>query len=88
MSLIVFAMRRPVTTLMLIAALASGGVLGVSKVSAGIFPPLKTPGAYADSGSIGTRAKQMNTGARELRSPRLGYGANSMAPALRAPVGL
>jgi membrane fusion protein (multidrug efflux system) len=56
---IVFAMRRRFTMLMLVAALASGGVLGVSKARAAILPPLKTPQAYADLGSIGTRAEPM-----------------------------
>jgi membrane fusion protein (multidrug efflux system) len=62
MNLIAFAPRRPFTTvatLMLVVALASGGVLGVSKVRADIVPPLKTPEACADLGSIGMRARQM-----------------------------
>jgi membrane fusion protein (multidrug efflux system) len=58
MNLIVFAMRRPFATLMLAVAIARGGVLGVSKVRAEIFPPLKTPEVRAEPGSIGTRAKQ------------------------------
>jgi membrane fusion protein (multidrug efflux system) len=55
---------------MLVVALASGGVMGVSKVRADIRPPLETPEVYAELGSIGTRAKQMNgftVGQIELR---------------------
>ena len=55
----VFAMRRPVTTLMLVVALVSGGVLGLSKMRADIFPPLNTPKIYVYLDYIGTRGKQV-----------------------------
>ncbi len=58
MNPIVFAMRRPVTTLMLVVALISGGVLGLNKVSADIYPPQKTPKIYVYLDYIGTSAKQ------------------------------
>ena len=38
MNPIVFAIRRPVKTLMLVVALASGGVLGLSKMQVDTFP--------------------------------------------------
>ena len=59
MNPIVFAKRRPVTTLMLVVMLVGGGVLGCSKVWADTFPPLNTPKIYAYLDYIGTRAKQM-----------------------------
>ena len=34
----VFAMRRPITTLMLVVALISGGVLAYSRMRVDIFP--------------------------------------------------
>ncbi len=39
----VFAMRRPVTTLMLVVALISGGMLAFNKMRVDIFPSLNTP---------------------------------------------
>jgi membrane fusion protein (multidrug efflux system) len=59
MNPIVFAKRRPVTTLMLVVMLVGGGVLGCSKVWADTLPPLNTPKIYAYLDYIGTRAKQM-----------------------------
>ena len=55
---IVFAMRRPVTTSMLVVALISGGVLGLYKMRVDI-PPLNTPKIHAYLDYIGTSAKQM-----------------------------
>ena len=59
MNPIVFAMRRPVTTLMLVVALVSGGVLGLEQMRVGSFPPLNTPKIHAYLDYIGMRAKQM-----------------------------
>ena len=59
MNPIVFAMRRPVTTLMLVVTLVGGGVLGCSKMSVDTFPPLNTPKIYVYLDYIGTNAKQM-----------------------------
>ena len=42
----VFAMRRPVTTLMLVVALISGGVLAYQRMRVDIFPSLNTPKIY------------------------------------------
>lgn len=39
MNPIAFAMRRPVTTVLLVVALACGGVVGLSEMGVGIFPP-------------------------------------------------
>ncbi len=58
MNPIVFARRRPVTTLMLVVALGSG-VLGLSKMRADIFRPLSTPKIHVYPDYIGTNAKRM-----------------------------
>ena len=58
MNPIVFVKRRPVTTLMLVVALISGGVFGLNKMRADI-PPRNTPKIYVYLDSIGTNAKQM-----------------------------
>ena len=59
MKRIVFAMRRLITFLILVAALGAGGVLGLSKMRADSLPPLNPPnmGGYVDY--IGERAAQM-----------------------------
>ncbi len=59
MNPIVFAMRRPVTTLMLVVALASGGVLGLSMQRGDLSPALNTPKIHSYLDSVGMRAKQM-----------------------------
>ncbi len=59
MNPIVFAVRRPVTTMMLVVALISGGVLASTKIRADILRPLNTPRIYVYLDYIGTRAKQM-----------------------------
>jgi len=59
MNPIVFARRRPVTTMMLVVALISGGVLASNKMRADILGPLNTPNIYVYLDDIGTRAKQM-----------------------------
>ena len=59
MNPIVFAMRRPVTTLMLVVALISGGVLASNKMRVDILPPLNTPKIHVYLDYIGTNAKQM-----------------------------
>jgi membrane fusion protein (multidrug efflux system) len=58
MNPIVFAMRRPVTTLMLVVALISSGVLGLNKLRADVYPPQKTPKIYVYLDYIGTSARQ------------------------------
>lgn len=46
MNPIVFAMRHPVTTLMLVVALISGGFLALSRMRVDIFPSLNLPKIY------------------------------------------
>ena len=58
MNPIVFVMRRPVTTLMLVVALVSGGVLVLSKLQPDIYP-LNTPVIRAYMACIDTRTDQM-----------------------------
>ncbi len=43
MNLTVFSLRRPVTTLMVVVALMSGGVLALKRMQVDIFPSLNTP---------------------------------------------
>jgi len=54
-----FAMRRPVTTLMLAVPLVGGGVLGVSMMRADTLPPLNTPKSSAHLDSLGMSGKEM-----------------------------
>lgn len=54
-----FAMRRPITTLILFITLACGGILGLSTMRADTFPPLSTPKVHGYLDYIGTRVKQM-----------------------------
>ncbi len=54
----VFAMRRPVTTLMLVVTVIGGGVFGLNKMRADAYPPQKTPKVYVYLDSIGAKAKQ------------------------------
>jgi membrane fusion protein (multidrug efflux system) len=56
---LVFAMRRPVSTLVLVVALLSVSVLGLSTVRVDNFPPLNSPKTYAYLDYVGMRAKQM-----------------------------
>jgi membrane fusion protein (multidrug efflux system) len=58
MNPIVFAIRRPVTTLMLVVALISGGVLGLYKKRVDI-PALKTSKIYAYLDQLGVIVKPM-----------------------------
>ena len=55
----VFAMRRPVTTLMLVVALISGGVLAYERMRVDIFPSLNTPKIYVFLDYIGMSPDQM-----------------------------
>ena len=59
MNPIVFAMRRPVTTLMLVVTLFSGGIFGLDKMSVHIFTPQKTPKIYAYLDYIGKNASRI-----------------------------
>jgi len=54
----VFAMRRPMTTLMLFGALIGGGVFGLNKMRADTYPPRKTPKVYVYLDYLGAKAKQ------------------------------
>src|ERR1700761_2147417 len=55
----VFAMRRPVTTLMLVVALISGGLMGMNKMRVDIFPSLNVPKIYVFLDYIGMSPDQM-----------------------------
>jgi membrane fusion protein (multidrug efflux system) len=59
MNPIVFAVRRPVTTLMLVVAVVSSGVLGSSNMRAASSPPPTIRKKYASLDYISTGAKQM-----------------------------
>src|SRR5262245_36208178 len=59
MNLSVFAMRRPITTLMLVVALISGGALAYQRMRVDIFPSLNTPKIYVFLDYIGMSPEQM-----------------------------
>ena len=46
MNLIVFGMRHPITTMMMIVALIAGGGLALSRMRIDIFPPINQPQIY------------------------------------------
>ena len=54
-----FAMRRPITTLMLVVALISGGALAFSRMRVDIFPSLHTPKIYVFLDYIGMSPDQI-----------------------------
>ena len=55
----VIAMRRPITTLMLVVALISGGLLAYSRMRVDIFPSLNVPKIYVFLDYIGMSPDQM-----------------------------
>src|SRR6516164_6085975 len=55
----VFAMRHPITTLMLVVALISGGFLAYQKMRVDIFPPLNTPKIYVFLDYVGMSPDQV-----------------------------
>jgi multidrug efflux pump subunit AcrB len=55
----IFAMRRPITTLMLVGALISGCVLAFNRMRVDIFPPLNTPRIYVFLDDIGMSPDQI-----------------------------
>ena len=59
MNPIVFAMRHPITTLMLVVALISGGGLALTKMRVDIFPSLHTPKIYVFLDYVGMSPAQM-----------------------------
>lgn len=59
MNPIVFAMRRPVTTLMLVFALVCGGLLALNRMRVDIFPSLNTPKIYVFLDYVGMSPDQM-----------------------------
>ncbi len=59
MGVTAFAMRRPVTTLMLVVALVSGGALAYKKMRVDIFPSLNVPKIYVFLDYIGMGPGQM-----------------------------
>jgi membrane fusion protein (multidrug efflux system) len=59
MNPIVFALRRPISTTMLVAALVSGGVLASNPMGLDALRSFNAPQIYASVDSVGMRAKQM-----------------------------
>jgi multidrug efflux pump subunit AcrB len=55
----IIALRRPITTMMLVVALISGGVLAYSRMRVDIFPSLNTPKVYVFLDYIGMSPDQM-----------------------------
>ncbi len=55
----VLAMRRPVTTLMMVVALISGGLLAYSRMRVDIFPALNVPKVYVYLDYVGMSPEQM-----------------------------
>jgi multidrug efflux pump subunit AcrB len=55
----VFAMRRPVTTMMMVVALISGGVLAFERMRVDIFPALNVPKIYVFLDYIGMSPDQI-----------------------------
>src|SRR5579872_3244955 len=54
-----FAMRHPITVLMLVVALISGGYLAYSKMRVDIFPPLNVPKIYVFLDYVGMSPAQV-----------------------------
>src|ERR1700761_3227931 len=54
-----FAMRHPITILMMVVALISGGVLAFERMRVDIFPPLNVPRIYVFLDYIGMSPDQM-----------------------------
>jgi multidrug efflux pump subunit AcrB len=54
-----FALRRPITTLMLVVGLISGGVLAYNRMRVDIFPSLNTPKIYVFLDYIGMSPDQV-----------------------------
>jgi multidrug efflux pump subunit AcrB len=52
-------MRHPITTLMLVVALISGGVLAFNRMRVDIFPPLNTPKVYVFLDYVGMSPDQV-----------------------------
>ena len=59
MNPVVFAMRHPVTTLMLVVALIAGGFLALFSMRVDIFPSLHTPKIYVYLDYVGMSPAQM-----------------------------
>src|SRR5574337_314729 len=59
MNPIVFAMKHPVTTLMLVVSLISGGILAYLKMRVDIFPPLNVPKIYVFLDYVGMSPDQV-----------------------------
>ena len=55
----VLAMRRPITTLMLVVALISGGILAYFRMRVDIFPSLNTPKIYVFLDYVGMSPEQV-----------------------------
>jgi multidrug efflux pump subunit AcrB len=54
-----FAMRHPITTMMMVVALISGGILGLMRMRVDIFPSLNVPKIYVFLDYVGMSPDQM-----------------------------
>jgi multidrug efflux pump subunit AcrB len=59
MNPVIFAMRHPITTLMMVVALISGGILALNRMRVDIFPSLNTPKIYVFLDYVGMSPAQM-----------------------------
>ena len=59
MNLVVFAMRRPVTVVMIIVALLGGGVLALNQMRVDIFPAINAPQIYVVNNYAGMDPSQI-----------------------------
>jgi multidrug efflux pump subunit AcrB len=59
MNITVFAMRRPITVMMIIVALIGGGILALSEMRVDIFPAINAPQIYVVNNYAGMAPNQI-----------------------------
>ena len=59
MNPIVFALRHPITTMMLVVALVGGGALAVNRMRIDIFPPINQPQIFVNNLAIRRAAEEL-----------------------------
>ena len=59
MNLVVFAMRRPITVIMIIVALIGGGILALNQMRVDIFPAINAPQIYVVNNYAGMDPSQI-----------------------------
>ena len=59
MNITVFAMRRPITVMMIIVALVGGGILALSQMRIDIFPAINAPQIYVVNNYAGMSPEQI-----------------------------